>query len=326
MTISSRTILVTGGAGYIGSHVCKALFAKGFTPIVYDNLSHGNEWAVKWGPFIHGDIHDAASLGTVIEHYGPLGAIHLAGAIDARGADKHPSFYYQQNVEGSRIVFQALLDGGISSVVFASSASVYGHAEQLPIEEEHPKAPLNAYGKSKWVVEEMLSDFEMAHGLRFAALRFFNACGADPEGGIGEAHPHETHFIPLAIEAALEQDRSLALFGKGQALRDFIHVCDVADATVAALEYLLAENGSTRLNIGSGRGHSLLQVLQTIEEILDRKVPYRLASCNRNESQALVANCAKAHEILNWKPKHSDMTTIIQSACAWYQQGAALCS
>jgi len=322
----SKTILIIGGAGYIGSHVCKALSVKGYLPVVYDNLSHGNSWAVKWGPLIQGDIHDTASLSNVVEHYGPLCAMHLAGAIDARGAAMNPGFYYHHNLEGSRSVFQTLLENGISSVVFASSASIYGHPNQLPIDEDHPKNPLNAYGKSKWMVEEMLSDYENAYGMRFAALRFFNACGADPDGEIGEAHNHETHLIPLAIEAALGQGEPISIFGQGHALRDFVHVSDIADASVAALEHLLAEKESLRLNIGSGQGHTALQVLEAIEELFGLKVPYKLSPCNNQESKALIADCRKAQSILKWKPSHSEMGTIIQTAWKWHVQGVALCS
>jgi UDP-arabinose 4-epimerase len=323
---TAKPILVTGGAGYIGSHVCKALHVKGYLPIAYDDLSHGHEWAVQWGPFIQGNIHDTSSLSTVIEHYGPIGVIHLAGVIHAREASQHPSLYYYQNVEGSRNVLQALLENGIGCIVFASSASVYGHAKPSPITEEYPKKPINAYGKSKWAVEEMLADFEKAHGLQFAALRLFNACGADPDGEIGEAHLNETHLIPLAIEAAIGQSEPLALFGKGQTLRDFVHVTDIASAHVAALEHLLAEKGSLCLNIGSGQGHTLLEVLQVIEKVLGQKVPHHFELNHEEESKALIANCEKAKALLRWEPRYSDMASIIQTAWKWHEQKLISCS
>jgi UDP-arabinose 4-epimerase len=314
-----KTILVTGGAGYIGSHVCKALYQRGYQPVVYDNLSHGNSWSVQWGPFVEGNLHDEAGISATIEHYGPIAVIHLAASIHAREASSSPGHYYYNNLEGSRILLQTMLENGLGSVVFASTAAVYGNPVRLPIDEDHPKAPLNAYGKSKWAVEELLEDFENAHGLHYAALRIFNACGADPEGAIGEAHPFETHLIPLAIKAALHNS-PLIINGDGSTLRDYVHVTDIAEAHVLALEHLLQEKGSVRLNIGSGQGHSILQILEGIEEMTKSKVPYEMRPAIQEEAAALIADIHKARTILGWQPSHSHLSTILQTAFAWHEE------
>ncbi|MBS3904623.1 MAG: UDP-glucose 4-epimerase GalE [Simkania sp.] len=320
----SKTILVTGGAGYIGSHICKALSKKGYRPVVYDDLSHGNLWSVRWGPFVKGSIHDHASLTTTIEHYEPFAVIHLAGSIHAREAIIKPSQFYYNNTEGSRILLQALIDNGIGFCVFSSTAAVYGNPKYLPIDEDHPKAPLNAYGKSKWAVETMLEDFEHAYGLQFASLRYFNACGADPEGDLGESHPQETHLIPLAIAAAMEKRGPLSLFGNhhptpdGTAIRDYVHVTDLAEAHILALEHLLEEKGKLCLNLGTGQGYSVLEVLRSIQEISGRDVPYQIQPSFTHDSSILVANATKALTLLGWTPRYSDLSTIIKTAWQWY--------
>jgi UDP-glucose-4-epimerase GalE len=299
------TILVTGGAGYIGSHVCKALHAKGYRPVVYDNLSHGNSWAVQWGPFIQGDIHDFLSLSAAIEYFGPIAAIHLAGSIHARESTLLPHSYYYNNVEGSRIFFQSLVENGISCVVSTSSAAVYD--------------PTNAYGKSKKAVEGMLEDFAGAFGIEYASLRCFNVAGADIEGKIGEAHPKETHLIPLMIETALGKRDHVPIYGDGSSLRDYVHVSDVANAHVLALEHLLDKKGSLTVDIGTGSGYNIWGILQHVEKITEKKIPYILNPKN-NESVQLIANPEKARSILKWRPECSELSNIIQSAWNWHNQ------
>jgi len=266
---------------------------------------------VQWGPFVQGDIHDFQSLSAVIEHFTPIAAIHLAGSIHAREATLLPHSYYYNNVEGSRIFLQALVENGICHVVSTSSAAIYDAT--------------NAYGKSKRAVEGMLDDFAQAYGIEYASLRCFNAAGADIEGKIGEAHPKETHLIPLAIEAALGKRDHLAIYGDGTSLRDYVHVSDIADAHVHALEHLIAKKGSLTVDIGSGRGHTVWDILHYVEKISEKKIPYVLQP-KINESKRLIANTAMASTLLNWQPQYSELSSIIQTAWNWYTSQCCHCS
>lgn len=299
--------------------MCKALHARGFRPVAFDSLVHGHEWAVRWGPFVQGDIHDFLSLSAVIERYAPVAAIHLAGSIHAREASLLPHSYYYNNVEGSRIFFQALVENGVGNVVSASSAAVYADSD-LPRVESSPIGPKNAYGKSKWAMEMMLEDFAQSFGLDYVALRCFNVAGADREGEIGEAHPKETHLIPLALESAAQDGAEpLNIFGDGSCLRDYVHVEDVAEAFVLSVEHLLANKRSLTLNIGSGKGYSTLEVVQHIEELLGKKVPCQFHPKQPHESSHLVACIEEACSKLSWKPHLSDLDHILTTASTWHR-------
>lgn len=325
-------ILVTGGAGYIGSHVCKALREDGFTPVAFDNLSGGHAWAVQWGPLVEGDIHDPYALRAAFEKFSPLAVIHMASSINVRESLLNPALYYHNNFSGSLCLLQAMVSSGISYIVFSSTAAVYGNPHHLPMDERHPLAPLNAYGKSKLAVEGMIEDFSNAHGLRYAALRYFNACGADSEGKIGEAHDPETHLIPVAIRTALQQQPPLVVFGDdyptpdGTAVRDYVHVSDLADAHVKAVEHLIDGGESLKLNLGTGEGFSVLQIIETIASYTGRSVPYEIKARLAHDSPALIADASRAQEILDWSPRHSDLGTIIATAWKWHssQESAAL--
>src|SRR5579872_1547405 len=261
------TILVVGGAGYIGSHVCKALKEDGFEPIVYDNLSNGHEWAVKWGPLVIGDISDDVALDAVFTKYQPKGVIHLASYIDVKESMEKPQKYHQNNVEGTRHLLEAMVRHQVDKIVFSSSAAVYGHPGKTPITEDCAGHPINEYGKTKWLAEQLISDKQ----LKSVSLRYFNAAGADTSGGIGEAHKHETHLIPVTILAALEK-KPIKIFGAdhptadGTPIRDYIHVSDLAKAHVLALKWLI--NGGTKisLNLGSGKGYSVKEIIDAIEQ------------------------------------------------------------
>jgi UDP-arabinose 4-epimerase len=316
-------ILVVGGAGYIGSHVCKALKEAGFMPVVYDNLSNGHAWAVKWGSLVEGDLADSKALDEAFIQYRPVGVIHLASYINVRESMNNPDKYYQNNVEGTRHLLEAMVHHKIDQIVFSSTAAVYGHPQQVPITEEHPCEPINVYGMTKWLAEKMLTDFFEAHQLRSVSLRYFNAAGADESAEIGEAHTPETHLIPVAILAALGKN-SLKVFGTdhptpdGTPIRDFVHVSDLAEAHVLALQWLLKGGTKISLNLGSGKGYSVQEVIAAIEQNFG-PVPHEIIARNPYDPPVLVADISLAKKTLNWTPRKSDLATIISSAIEWHQ-------
>lgn len=316
-------ILVVGGAGYIGSHVCQALLENGFIPVVYDNLSTGHAWAIRFGAFIQGDIEDEAALLRAFEQVKPMAVIHLASLINVRDSIVSPALYYEKNLVGSLILLKAMVKAGVLNLVFSSTAAIYGAPQYVPIDEKHPKAPLNAYGKTKWAIEGMLEDFSHAYGLRFAALRYFNACGADPAGQIGEAHEPETHLIPLVIQTALGLKPVLQVYGEdyptpdGTAVRDYVHVLDLADAHVRALRYLFEKGVCLQANLGTGTGYSVKQIIEAVTRYGQRVVPTQTLPRLAHDSPALVADPSLAKRVLNWEPKYSDLASIISSAWNW---------
>lgn len=322
-------ILVTGGAGYIGSHVCKALAESGFIPVTYDNLGDGHEWAVRWGPLELGDIADRDRLAIVFRSYQPLAVIHFAGYIAAGESVTNPGKYYKNNVVGSLCLLEAMRSHGLSRLVFSSSAAVYGTPEATPIPETHPLRPINPYGTSKLIMEHMIGDFAAAYGLHAASLRYFNAAGADPSGLIGEAHAPETHAIPLAIQAARGALPHFEVFGTdyptpdGTAVRDYVHVVDLASAHLAALEHLLADGASLTLNVGTGQGHSVNEVLAAVERAAGHRLKTRKGPRRAGDPPSLVADPSLAKKTLGWQPRHADLNDIVASAWAWHEAFAA---
>jgi UDP-arabinose 4-epimerase len=318
------TILVVGGAGYIGPHVCKALKEADLTPVVYDNLSNGHDWAVKWGPLVKGELSDAKALDEVFTKYRPKGVIHLASCICVKESMDNPEKYHQNNVEGTRSLLEAMVRNKVDQIVFSSSAAVYGHPEQEQISESHPCKPINFYGETKLLAEQILADFFKDYQLRSVTLRYFNAAGADESGEIGEAHTPETHLIPQAIFAALN-NTTFKIFGTdhptadGTPIRDFIHVSDLAKAHVLALQWLI--NGGTKIsiNIGSGKGYSVKEVLAAIEQKVG-PFAQEIAPRNPFDPPILVADISVANKILNWTPTMSDLDTIISSALKWHKK------
>jgi len=321
------TVLVTGGAGYIGSHTCKALAAAGHRPVVYDNLSNGHAWAVKWGPLIEADILDQAALTQTIEIYQPDAVIHFAGSIEAGESVRDPGKYHGNNTFGSLSLLEVLAKTGIGRVVFSSTAAVYGTPENTPIPEDHPLLPINPYGNSKLAVERMLTDYETAHEIRYAALRYFNAAGADPDGEVGEAHDPETHVIPLALRAARDPEGSFTVFGTdyqtgdGTAVRDFVHVSDLADAHVAALDFLTTGDRSDCFNIGTGKGHSVTQIVAAVQEATNQRMNLNYGPRRPGDPPTLVADSAKARQVLGWKPQFEDIREIVATAHQWDTKG-----
>lgn len=315
------TILVVGGAGYIGSHVCKALKEDGFEPVVYDNLSNGHAWAVKWGPLVIGDISDVEALDAVFTKYAPKGVIHLASYIDVKESMENPQKYHQNNVEGTRHLLEAMVRHQVDKIVFSSSAAVYGHPTQTPISEDFLCEPINEYGKTKWLVEQLLSDMDQ---LRSVSLRYFNAAGAEASAGIGEAHNHETHLIPVTILAALEK-KPIKIFGTdhptadGTPIRDYIHVSDLAVAHVLALKWLMSGGTKISLNLGSGKGYSVKEIIDAIEQKVG-PITREITPRNPYDPPVLVADITLAQKTLRWTPQKSDLATIISSALDWHQK------
>ena len=323
-------VLVTGGAGYIGSHVCKALAAAGWTPLAYDNLSCGHAWAVQWGRLVEGDIADRERVGNVLRRFNVQAVIHLAAHAYVGESIRDPGKYFRNNVTGSLALLDAAVAARVECLVLSSTCATYGQPEQLPIGEAHPQRPVNPYGESKLFVERALGWYETAHGLRSVALRYFNAAGADPAGEIGEEHEPETHLVPLAIQAALGLRAGVQIFGTdypttdGTAVRDYVHVADLAAAHIAALDYLVRGARSTACNLGTGRGHSVREVIREVECVARRHVPTRDAPRRPGDPPMLVASPERAERVLGWRARHSDLATMVRTAWRWHGSRAAL--
>lgn len=320
-------ILVTGGAGYVGAHACKALAQAGHVPVTLDNLSGGYAAAVRWGPLVVGDIADTARVMELIAREEIAAVLHFAGRIQVGESVRRPDLYYAANVGHSLAFLDAVIAAGVRVLVFSSSAAVYGHPHSTPVREDHPLAPVNPYGETKRVVEEALRWYGAAYDVRWMALRYFNAAGADPEGEIGEAHAPETHLIPLLLEAALGRRPPVAVLGDdyptadGTAIRDYVHVTDLAAAHVRAIEHLCAGGESGALNLGSGQGHSVRAVLEAAATVLGRAVPHTLAPRRTGDPPVLVADPERAQHILGWRTTLSDLPTLLRTALAWHMGG-----
>lgn len=317
-------VLVTGGAGYIGSHTCKALLGAGYEPVVFDNLSAGYESFVQWGELIHGDIMDTALLTQVMQTVKPIGVIHFASFIQVGESVELPGKYYRNNTGGSLSILEAMRASGVENIVVSSTAAVYGEPEIVPIAESSPMAPLNPYGASKLMMERLLDDFEHAHGLRSAALRYFNAAGGDPDGDVGERHNPETHLIPRVFMAAEGEIPALKLFGDdyptpdGTCVRDYIHVQDLADAHILALEKLAAGARGIKANLGTGQGYSVKQIIDEARRVIGKDIPYSISPRRAGDSPSLVAKVDRAKEVLGWQAKYSSLENIISTAWHWF--------
>jgi UDP-arabinose 4-epimerase len=320
-------ILVTGGAGYIGSHCCKALAAAGFEPVTLDNLHAGHRSAVRWGDAIEADIRDTAAVGAAMRRIEPAAVMHLAALALVGESVAHPGRYYDVNVGGTLNLLRAMHESVVSRLVFSSTCAVYGEPARVPMTEDMPHQPVNPYGASKAACERMMRDFEDAHAIRSIRLRYFNAAGADPDAEIGERHEPETHLIPLVLDAASGRRGSISVFGTdyptpdGTALRDYIHVMDLADAHVAALRHLMAGGGSEALNLGTGRGASVREVIGTVEEVTGRRVPVVEAPRRAGDPPALVADPGRAERTLGWRA-HRDLRAMVADAWRWHLKPA----
>lgn len=319
----SENILVTGGAGYIGSHACKALAHAGFTPITYDNLERGHRWAVKWGPLEVGDIKDQYRLDEVLEKYRPQAVLHFAAYAYVGESVVNPTMYYRNNVVGSHILLESMREHGMQHMVFSSSCATYGMPECVPMTEAHPQRPINPYGSSKLMIERMLQDFSFAYGLRSVSLRYFNAAGADPEGEIGEVHDPEPHLIPRILQVAAGRLPYIDVYGDdydtldGTCIRDYAHVTDLAEAHVLALRWLL-DGGETRsFNLGSGKGFSVKHVIEAARRITCHDIPVRVIERRPGDPPALVADNARARGDLGWLPDRGSIAAQLADAWNW---------
>ena len=321
----AEAVLVTGGAGYVGSHTCKALASQGYLPVSLDNLVYGHPWAVQWGPFIKGDTADSLVLDQVFSDYRPKAVIHFAAYAYVGESVEHPAKYYQNNVAGSISLLEAMRRHGCRNIIFSSSCSTYGIPLQVPIPETHPQAPINPYGRTKLMMEQIIQDYGRAYGIRHAILRYFNAAGADPEGQIGEDHDPETHLIPLLLKTVLGLRDFTEVYGTdydtpdGTAIRDYIHVKDLAGAHILALRHLFQSNQSLCINLGTGHGNSVMEVIQAVQQVTGKPVAYRLVGRRPGDPPALVAKADQAASLLGWRPDFIRIQETIATAWNWHQ-------
>ncbi|RXV67740.1 UDP-glucose 4-epimerase GalE [Burkholderia stabilis] len=319
-------VLVTGGAGYIGSHTCKALAQAGHEPVAYDNLSTGHRDAVQWGPLVAADILDRDALSNALAAHRPDVVIHFAALAYVGESVLVPERYYTVNVTGTCTLLSAMRAAGVGRIVMSSSCATYGVPDVLPISERTPQQPINPYGFTKYAMERMAADFERAYGLKWVALRYFNAAGADPDGAIGESHEPETHALPLAIRAALGTGSAFKVMGTdyptpdGSAIRDYVHVSDLADAHLKATTYLCGGGHSVALNLGTGQGTSVLDALRAVEAVTGRRVPTVMAARRPGDPPALYADATKAALVLGWRPRFTAIEPMVEHAAAWFQR------
>ncbi|MDG2520500.1 UDP-glucose 4-epimerase GalE [Caulobacter segnis] len=321
-----RSVIVTGGAGYIGAHACKALAIAGWRPVAYDNLSIGRREFVKWGPLIEADTRDPISMERAIREYDAVAVMHFAALSSVAESQENPALYYDNNVRGLLGVLEGIRSAGRSRIVFSSTASVYGQPDGGAINEDTPTAPINTYGHTKLMCERLLADYARSYGLKYVSLRYFNACGADSEAEIGEQREVETHLIPRAMMSLQGHLESFQVFGNdfqtrdGTAIRDYVHVSDLADAHVAALERLEQGRQSGIFNLGSGHGHSVAEVLKAISATTGRSFVAPSGQRRPGDPSELVASIERARSELGFDPVRSTLPNIVETAWRWHQQ------
>jgi UDP-arabinose 4-epimerase len=324
----SQAILVTGGAGYIGSHACKALARAGYRPVTYDNLVTGHREAVRWGPFVEADLADTDTLEATLTRFDVAAVMHFAAFAYVGESLRQPERYFRNNVVNSLGLLEAMRRRGVRHIVFSSTCATYGVPTHMPIAEATEQRPINPYGETKLVVERMLRWCGDAHRLTHATLRYFNAAGADPDCEIGEDHEPETHLIPLLLQAALGDRAQIDILGTdyptrdGTAIRDYIHVQDLAEAHVMALRHLLGGRASLTLNLGTGTGYSVREVVASAERITGRRIPRRELARRPGDPPVLIADPSLARRTLGWRPELSGLETILQTAWAWHRRTA----
>ena len=316
--------LVTGGAGYIGSHTAKMLARTGHEVLVYDNLSRGHRDLVKWGHLVEADLRDTKVLREAMRWFQPQAVIHFAAFAYVGESVMNPHMYYDNNVGGTLSLLKAMTEAKVSNLIVSSTCATYGQPDRMPITEETPQRPINPYGHSKLMMEQLCRDFDQAHGIRYMALRYFNACGCDPDGETGERHDPEPHLIPRALMAAAGAIDALEIFGSdyptpdGTCIRDYIHVNDLATAHIAGAMYLMDGGTSDAVNLGTGNGASVREVLDAAARVAGKPVPHRMSPRRAGDPAELVAAAGKARSLLNWQAGNSDLDQIISSAWNWY--------
>ncbi len=316
---------MVGGAGYIGSYMCKYLDRNGYQPLVLDNLVKGHRKAVKWGPLIRGSLSETAILKQLFSSGDISAVMHFAGFIEAGESVNKPSIYYQNNVADSLHLFEEMIKADIRRFIFSSTCGVYGEPIEIPIPESHPLNPINPYGRTKYMVELILEDFHRAYGLEYVSLRYFNAAGADPEGEIGEDHRPETHLIPLTLQVALEKSGAVNILGDdyptkdGTCIRDYIHIEDLAQAHFLALERLLEGKSGGIYNLGNGIGYSVKEVIETARRVSGKKIATTVRARRPGDCAVLVGSSQKAYRELGWRPRYTDLDTIIKTAWQWHK-------
>jgi UDP-glucose-4-epimerase GalE len=317
------SILVTGGAGYIGSHTAKVLARSGYRPVSFDNLSTGRAEAVRYGPLIEADLADEQAIRRALREYDIQCVMHFAASAYVGESIENPRKCFTNNVANGLNLLNAMIDEGVRSLVFSSSCATYGIPETVPISESTPQRPINPYGESKLFFERSLNWYGEAYGLRWCTLRYFNAAGADPDGELGEVHDPETHLIPLVVQAGLGSRRCVSVYGTdydtpdGTAIRDYVHVTDLAQAHLAALDYLKREGASTAMNLGTGRGHSVREVISGVERVGKVTVPIDHCARRPGDPAVLVADASRAKHLLAWKPRYSSLDQIVETAWKW---------
>jgi UDP-glucose-4-epimerase GalE len=322
-----KRVLVTGGAGYVGSHACKALADAGYEPVVFDNLVYGHEWAVQWGPFEQGDILDTQAVTQVLERYRPDAVMHFAAYAYVGESVTDPEKYYSNNVGGTLSLLRAMRELGVNRFIFSSTCATYGVPDQVPIPVEHEQAPINPYGRSKLMIEQVMEDYAAAYGMGACALRYFNAAGADPDGLIGESHDPETHLIPNVLRAATGDLEYLSIYGDdydttdGTCVRDYIHVTDLADAHVLAMQHLASREGEfAAFNLGTESGHSVKAIVDAARRVTGRDIPVRIVPRRAGDPPVLVADATLARQVLGWTPRLTGIDDIVSTAWQWHQR------
>jgi UDP-arabinose 4-epimerase len=321
----AKSVLVTGGAGFVGSHTCKALARAGYLPVTFDNMERGHRWAVKWGPLEPGDLRNEQDLRRAFEKWKPSAVVHFAAYTYVGESVEEPSKYYDNNIGGSAKLLTACAAFDCKNIVFSSSCATYGMPKKLPLGEEHVQQPVNPYGYTKLVVERMLKDAEVAHGIRYIALRYFNAAGADPDGELGELHLPETHLIPLVLFAAMGRRPGIDIYGQdystpdGTCIRDYVHVSDLADAHVAAIKFLEKEGTSHSINLGNGKGYSVSEVIRTSEKLTGLPVKTKICPRRAGDPPVLISDSSKARQLLNWNPKYPALDQQVGHAWKWFR-------
>lgn len=321
-------VLVVGGAGYIGSHMVSMLLEAGHDVVIFDNLSTGHRDAVLGGVFIHGDLADPVALDGVFAEHRPEAVMHFASSIQVGESVLRPDLYYRNNFSNTLNLLDAMVAHRVGHFIFSSTAAVFGEPDYVPIDEQHPQRPLNPYGRSKWMVEQVLADYDRAFGLKSVCLRYFNAAGADPHGRLGERHDPETHLIPLVLQAASGRRSSIRVFGRdydtpdGTCIRDYIHIVDLCTAHALALEYLAAGGTSGRFNLGNGTGFSVQQVIDCVQQVTGIPIMVEEGERREGDPARLVADATLAREALGWVPAYPDLHTIVSHAWAWERRCA----